>query len=29
LLALQPSGFIGSVIGALLVLFLLRKRFRR
>jgi uncharacterized membrane protein YeaQ/YmgE (transglycosylase-associated protein family) len=29
LLALQPSGFIGSILGALVVLFLLRNRFRR
>lgn len=29
LLALQPSGFIGSVIGALVVLFALKGRFKR
>ena len=29
LFALQPSGFIGSVVGALIVLFALRNRFRR
>jgi uncharacterized membrane protein YeaQ/YmgE (transglycosylase-associated protein family) len=28
LLALHTSGFIGSLLGALLVLFLMRKRFR-
>lgn len=29
LFAVAPSGFIGSVIGALIVLFALRSRFRR
>ena len=29
LLGLHPSGFIGSVIGALVVLFLMRGRFKR
>ena len=28
-LALAPAGFIGSVIGAMVVLFLMRNRFKR